>query len=48
MYVDPAGGIDCGACILACTSDSIHAIDAVPEDKKDFVEKNAGLYKHSI
>jgi hypothetical protein len=30
----------------ACTSDSIHAIDDVPEDKKDFVEKNAAFYKH--
>ena len=33
-------------CIPACTSDSIHAIDDVPEDKKDFVEKNAAFYKH--
>jgi len=46
MYVDPEGCIDCGACIPACTSDSIHAIDDVPEDKKDFVEKNAAFYKH--
>jgi ferredoxin len=46
MYVDPEGCIDCGARIPACTSDSIHAIDDVPEDKKDFVEKNAAFYKH--
>lgn len=46
MYVDPEGCIDCGACIPACTSDSIHDIDDVPEDKKDFVEKNAAFYKH--
>lgn len=46
MYVDPEGCFDCGACIPACTSDSIHAIDDVPEDKKDFVEKNAAFYKH--
>jgi len=46
MYVDPEGCIDCRARIPACTSDSIHAIDDVPEDKKDFVEKNAAFYKH--
>ncbi len=46
MYVDPEGCIDCGACIPACGSDAIHALEDVPEDKKDFIEKNAGHYKH--
>jgi NAD-dependent dihydropyrimidine dehydrogenase PreA subunit len=46
MYVDPESCIDCGACIPACTSDSIHALDDVPEDKKHFIEKNAAYYKH--
>jgi NAD-dependent dihydropyrimidine dehydrogenase PreA subunit len=45
MYVDPEGCIDCGACIPACTSDSIHAMEDVPEEKKDFIEKNAAYYK---
>jgi ferredoxin len=45
MYVDPEGCIDCGACIPVCTSDSIHAIDEVPEEKKDFIAKNAAFYK---
>jgi ferredoxin len=46
MYVDPEGCIDCGACVPACTSDSIHALEDLPEDKKDFIEKNADFYKH--
>jgi NAD-dependent dihydropyrimidine dehydrogenase PreA subunit len=45
MYVDPEGCIDCGACVPACTSDSIHALEDLPEDKKEFVEKNAEYYK---
>jgi Fe-S-cluster-containing hydrogenase component 2 len=48
MYVDPEGGIDCGACIPACTTDSIHAFEDVPEDKKEFVEKNRGLLQALI
>jgi ferredoxin len=46
MYVDPEGCIDCGACIPACGSDSIHALEDVPEGKKEFIEKNAAFYKH--
>ena len=44
LYIDPAGCIDCGACIPACTSDSIFAAEDVPEDKKEFLEKNAAYY----
>jgi ferredoxin len=44
LYVDPVGCIDCGACVPACTSDAIFAVEDVPEDKKEFVEKNAAYY----
>jgi NAD-dependent dihydropyrimidine dehydrogenase PreA subunit len=44
MYVDPATCIDCGACVGVCTSDSIFALDDVPEDKKEFIEKNAQYF----
>jgi ferredoxin len=44
LYIDPVGCIDCGACIPACTSDSIFAAEDVPEDKKEFLEKNAAYY----
>ena len=44
MYVDPAGCIDCGACLPACTSDAIFALDEVPADKKQFVDLNAAHF----
>ena len=46
LYIDPVECIDCGACVPACTSDSIHALDDLPEDKKNFIETNAAFYKH--
>ncbi|MFZ0291576.1 MAG: 4Fe-4S binding protein [Candidatus Sulfotelmatobacter sp.] len=46
LFVDPAECIDCGACIPACTSDSIVAVDDVPEDKKQFIETNAAHFKN--
>lgn len=46
MYVDPAGCIDCGACVPVCTSDSIHSLDDLPDDLKEFAEKNAAYYTH--
>jgi len=33
-----------GACVGVCTSDSIFALDDVPEDKKSFIEVNAKFY----
>ncbi len=44
LYVDPAGCIDCGACVPVCTSDAIFALDDVPEEAKQFIEKNAEHY----
>lgn len=44
MYVDPAGCIDCGACVPVCTSESIFAEADVPEDRKQFIEVNAKFY----
>jgi NAD-dependent dihydropyrimidine dehydrogenase PreA subunit len=44
LYVDPEGCIDCGACVPACTSDSIFVADEVPDDKKEFIEKNAAYF----
>jgi NAD-dependent dihydropyrimidine dehydrogenase PreA subunit len=46
LFVDPAECIDCGACVPACTSDSILAVDDVPDDKKQFIEANAAHFKH--
>ena len=44
MYVDPGACIDCGACVPVCTSGSIFSAEEIPDDKKDFVEKNAKFY----
>jgi len=44
LYVDPAGCIDCGACVPVCTSDSIYPLEDLPEELKEFAEKNAAHY----
>lgn len=44
LYIDPVGCIDCGACVPVCGSDSIFVADELPEDKKEFLEKNAAYY----
>ena len=44
MYVDPAEGIDCGACIPACTSEALFALDEVPADKQQFIAANAAYF----
>jgi NAD-dependent dihydropyrimidine dehydrogenase PreA subunit len=41
LNVDPAGCIDRGACAPASTPDSIFVAEDLPEDKKQFLEKNA-------
>jgi ferredoxin len=46
LYVDPAECIDCGACVPACTSDSILLVDDIPEDKKQFIETNAAFFQN--
>ena len=44
MFIDPAGCIDCGACVPACTSDSIFTLEDLPEDKGQFAEVNAAHF----
>lgn len=44
LYVDQDECIDCGACVSVCPTNSIFPADELPEDKKDFVEKNAEFY----
>jgi NAD-dependent dihydropyrimidine dehydrogenase PreA subunit len=46
MHVDPEGSIDCGACIPARSSDSIHSLDDVPDDKMVFSDANAAYFKN--
>jgi ferredoxin len=44
LYVDPEGCIDCGACVPVCPTNSIFIVDEVPEDKQEFIAKNAEHY----
>ena len=44
MYVDPVGCIDCGACVSVCPTNSMFAAEEVPEQFKDYVDKNAAHY----
>ena len=45
LYINPDECLDCGACIAACPSDAIYPADGLPEDKKDFADKNAAFFK---
>jgi len=44
LYIDQNECIDCGACMSVCPSNSIFPADELPDDKKDFAEKNAAFY----
>ncbi len=44
VYFDHDGCIYFGACDPFCTSDSIFVAEELPEDKKEFLEKNAAYY----
>jgi len=45
LYINPEECLDCGACVTACPSDAIFPADGLPEDKKDFAEKNSAFFK---
>jgi ferredoxin len=44
LYVNPADCIDCGACVPACTSESIKPIDDLADGQKKFVDINAQFF----
>jgi ferredoxin len=44
LYVDPEGCIDCGACVPVCPTNSMFVAEEVPEDKQEFIAKNAEYY----
>lgn len=44
MYINPSECLDCGACVAACGSNAIFAADELPDDKKEFAEKNAAFF----
>ena len=44
LYIDPEECIDCGACVAVCPTEAIMLEDELPEDKAEFVEKNAAYF----
>jgi ferredoxin len=44
LYINPEECMDCGACVATCPTNSIFPVEELPEDKADFVEKNANFY----
>jgi len=44
MYINPEECIDCGACISVCPTNSIYPVEELPEDKAEFVAKNAAYF----
>jgi len=41
IYINPAECIDCGACESVCPVTAIFPADSVPEQWKDYIQKNA-------
>jgi len=43
-FIDPEECIDCGTCIDECPSESIYEEEELPEDKHEFIDKNAKFF----
>ena len=48
LFVDPAGCIDCGACVPACTSDSFSQPTTSPRTKSNSSRERELLQKLSL
>ena len=44
LFIHPEECIDCGACVPVCPTESIFELEEVPEDKQEFIEKNAAYF----
>jgi len=45
LHINPDECIDCGACETVCPVQAIYPEDAVPDQWKSFIEKNAKYYQ---
>ena len=45
LYINPDECIDCGACESVCPVQAIFPEDALPEEWKDYLEKNAAYFR---
>jgi ferredoxin len=44
LYINPAECIDCGACESVCPVTAIFPADSVPDQWKDYIQKNADYF----
>ena len=44
-YIDPDECIDCGVCEPECPVEAIFEEDAVPDEWKDYIEKNRKFFE---
>lgn len=44
LYINPAECIDCGACESVCPVTAIFPADSVPDQWKDFIQKNEDYF----
>ena len=45
LFIDPDTCIDCGLCVDECPVQAIFPEEDLPEEWKDYVEKNADWFK---
>lgn len=45
FYIDPDLCIDCGACEAVCPVSAIFQEDFLPEEEKDYIEKNRVFFQ---
>jgi ferredoxin len=45
LYINPDACLDCGNCYSACTMNAIFPAEELPDDKKDFAQKNAEFFR---
>lgn len=43
LYIDPEICIDCGGCVPVCPVEAIYDEVIIPDDKRDWIEKNKTL-----
>ena len=45
LYIDPDTCIDCGACVPECPVTAIFPLEDVPDNWRDYIDKNADWFK---
>lgn len=45
LYIDPDICIDCGACVPECPVSAIFPLDDVPDNWREYIDRNADWYR---